>query len=166
VGIALVAAGRRLAGARLPPPAALRGDGTDPSQFDPRLPSDQAGLCVRANEDFHLALSVGAGEGGRELTLVETAHGRSRTIGRAKLTDGPVTLALEATALEYLFFGGAGDRLDLLGRIPTKTLSAETILAASGRHHFTGATIGLFATGAGSRALAPADFHWFEYLPR
>jgi hypothetical protein len=50
-----------------------------------------------------------------------------------------------------------------LGRVRTRAFSAETILRRTGRHHFTGAMIGLYATGAGSRAKSPADFHWFDY---
>ena len=30
---------------------------------------------------------------------------------------------------------------------------------------FTGAVIGLYATGAGKRSTVPADFDWFEYAP-
>ena len=36
-----------------------------------------------------------------------------------------------------------------VGRVPTRAFSAESILESTGRHHFTGATIGLYATGAG-----------------
>jgi hypothetical protein len=53
----------------------------------------------------------------------------------------------------------------MLGRVPTRSFSAETILASTGRHHFTGAMIGLYATGAGARATVPADVEWFEYSP-
>jgi Beta xylosidase C-terminal Concanavalin A-like domain len=45
------------------------------------------------------------------------------------------------------------------------SFSAETILAGTGRHHFTGAMIGLYATGGGARATVPADVEWFEYSP-
>ena len=53
---------------------------------------------------------------------------------------------------------------------PTETffdwvVSAETILRRSGRHHFTGAMLGLYATGNGVPSTAPADFDWFEYVP-
>jgi alpha-N-arabinofuranosidase len=77
-----------------------------------------------------------------------------------------VTLAVEATAREYSFLGGSGESLRELGRIPTRAFSAETILHASGRHHFTGAMIGLLATGNGLPSSAPADFRWFESAER
>lgn len=130
--------------------------------FEPRREDEQAGLCVRASDAFHVALLVGPG---RELALIRTSNGRTRTLGHARVGPGPVTLSLEATAHEYVFRGGTAGRLEELGRVRTRALSAETILAKTGRHHFTGAMIGLYATGNGRRSNAPADFHRFEYVP-
>ncbi len=135
-------------------------------EFAPGVPNEEAGLCVRANEAFHAALLVGLGGRGRELRLVHTEAGRTRTLGRVPLDDGPVTLALEASAAEYRFLGGTGESLGELGRVPTRAFSAETILSATGRHHFTGAMIGLLATGNGLGSSAPADFHGFQSAER
>ena len=131
--------------------------------FEPRWPNEQAGLCVRANESFHAALLVRARERGREVTLLRTLAGRQTTLGSARLASGPVTLEVAATVDEYVFRAGAGRRVEELGRVRTRAFSAETILRRTGRHHFTGAVIGMFATGAGSPATVPADFHWFDY---
>jgi len=131
--------------------------------FEPRRENEHAGLCVRANESFHAALLVTLGVRGRELRLVRTLAGRQTTLGRAQLQDGAVSMEVQATRSEYVFRGGTGRRLTELGRIKTRSFSAETIENRTGRHHFTGATIGLFATGAGSRATTPADFHWLDY---
>ena len=131
--------------------------------FEPREPNEQAGLCVRANESFHAALLIGARERGREVTLVRTLAGRQTNLGSARLAGGPVTLEIAATMDEYVFRAGAGRRVEELGRVRTRAFSAETILGQTGRHHFTGAMIGMFATGAGSPATVPADFHWFDY---
>jgi xylan 1,4-beta-xylosidase len=131
-------------------------------EFAPGSANEEAGLCVRANEAFHAALLVGLGNRGRELTLLHTEASRTRTLGSAPLDEGPVTLALDASAAEYRFLGGTGESLHELGRVPTQAFSAETILGATGRHHFTGAMIGLLATGNGLRSTVPADFHWFQ----
>jgi hypothetical protein len=72
-------------------------------------------------------------------------------------------LEIRATAAGYVFAGGTGRSLQDLGRIPARAFSAETIMRRTGRHHFTGAMIGLLATGTGARSSAPADFHWFDY---
>ena len=135
-------------------------------EFEPRRSNEEAGLCIRANEEFHVTLVVGLGERGRELRLVQARAGRPRMLGRGPLGRGPVTLVIEATADAYAFRGGTGRRLDELGHVPTRALSAETILRSTGRHHFTGAMIGLLATGNGHRSTEPADFHWFDYLPQ
>jgi alpha-N-arabinofuranosidase len=129
-------------------------------EFEPRHDGEEAGLCLRANEGFHVALLVGLGESGRELRVTQALNGRERTLGRAPLPPGPVTLDVQATAREYTF-GGAG----MQWSVPTRELSAEAIFRTTGSHHFTGATVGLLATGGGSRSTAPADFAWFEYLP-
>jgi len=129
-------------------------------EFEPRRENEQAGLFVRASDDFHYALLVGAG---RRLDLVETAAGRARVVASTRLARGPIRLRIEATAREYSFSGGTGRSVEQLGSLQTRTLSAETIHALTGRHHFTGATIGLLATGNGSRSTAPADFDWFDY---
>jgi len=133
-------------------------------QFDPVNPGEHAGLCLRANEDFNAVLVVALGPDGRELRLDVTLRGETSTLARHGLGVGPVTLELRATAGEYRFSGGTGG-LDELGRVATRSFSAETILASSGRHHFTGAMIGLYATGGGTRATVPADVEWFEYSP-
>jgi xylan 1,4-beta-xylosidase len=132
--------------------------------FNPRRTNEQAGICIRANEQFHLALLVGrGGDGGRELRLDRTLNGRTTTLGRLKLGRGPVTLEVRATAKAYTFRGNTGETLHELGHVQTNAISAETILARTGRHHFTGAVFGLVATGGGHHATMPADFHWFEY---
>jgi alpha-N-arabinofuranosidase len=51
-----------------------------------------------------------------------------------------------------------------LGRLPTRPLSSEYI-TDRGPMHFTGAMIGLYASGNGRRSRGAADFDWFEYLP-
>ena len=74
-----------------------------------------------------------------------------------------MTVEIEATAQEYRF-GGGTDRVREVGRIATRALSAGSILESTGRHHFTGTTIGLYASGAGRRATDAALYEWFEYL--
>jgi xylan 1,4-beta-xylosidase len=133
--------------------------------FEPARDGELAGLCVRANEEFHVTLLVGRGTRGRELVLERVAKGRPTTLGTLRLGRGPVTLQLTADRSRYTFDGGTGKRLRELGSVATRDLSAETIHAATGRHHFTGAMIGLYATGSGRPSSVPADFDWFEVLP-
>jgi alpha-N-arabinofuranosidase len=133
-------------------------------EFDPGGPDERAGLCLRASEGFHAALLVGRAAGAREAVLAVTRSGRTRTAGRARVAAGALTLWIEATRRSYTFGIGSGGRARELGRVPASLFAAETILAATGRHHFTGTTVGLVALGGDRRSTAPADFDWFEYV--
>ena len=133
-------------------------------EFEPRG-ADEAGLVVRANENFHYALAVQAARGGRSISLVRRRAGKSRTVAKLALADGPVTLELVATRQSYTFFVTAGSRRRRLGALPTLGLAAETIDPSGGRY-FTGAVLALYATGNGRPAEAPADFAWFELETR
>jgi xylan 1,4-beta-xylosidase len=132
--------------------------------FAPRAPNEEAGLTVRGNERFRYDLAVRLGAAGREAVLTRRIAGVSTAIARAPLPDGPLALELVADEQSYAFSVTAGEARTVLGTLPTRALSAEEI-RAHGPHHFTGAVIGLYATGNGARATAPADFDWFEYAP-
>ena len=112
-----------------------------------------------------MELAIAGGDGLRRLELRETVAGRARIVATADLGESPVTLELRAGAREYTAAGGTGGSVSELGSVATRELSAETITARSGRHYFTGAMLGLVATGNGRRSTAPADFDWFEYDP-
>jgi alpha-N-arabinofuranosidase len=108
----------------------------------------RAGICVRASDDFQASLVVARDE----VQLVRTSRGRAVTLARAPVRPGPVTLEVRATADRYVFSCDT-----VLGSVSTRLFSAESIHAATGRHHFTGTMIGLVAEGA------PAEFEWFDY---
>ncbi|HXN31978.1 MAG TPA: glycoside hydrolase family 43 protein [Polyangiaceae bacterium] len=133
-------------------------------EFSPRRANEEAGMTVRANEDFHYDLAVGLGQSGREAVLRRRVRGQSRVVHRLTLREGPLELEVRASEDRYLFSAGAPGRLQPLGSLPTKALSAESI-GAFRQSYFTGTRIGLYATGNGSRSTVPADFDWFDYAP-
>jgi alpha-N-arabinofuranosidase len=133
--------------------------------FAPGAPNEEAGLTVRGNERFRYDLAVRLGASGREAVLRRRIADVSTEIARAPLPEGALVLELVADESSYEFSVIAGEARTALGTLPTRALSAEEI-GAHGRHHFTGAVIGLYATGNGARATAPADFDWFEYVPQ
>jgi len=51
-----------------------------------------------------------------------------------------------------------------LGKLSTEGLSSESVWAF-GQNYFTGAFVGLYATGNGRRSTCPADFDWLDYMP-
>lgn len=146
--------------------------------FAPAAPGEEAGLTVRASESFRydLAVRARAGEGAsasadssagaeREAVLTRREAGASAVVARARLAPGPVRLEVGADADTYAFAVEQGGATTPLGALPTAALSAEEI-GKHGQNHFTGVMLGLYATGNGRRARAPADFDWFEYAPR
>jgi xylan 1,4-beta-xylosidase len=135
--------------------------------FAPREENEEAGLTVRANEFFHYDLSVRktAAGAGREAVLTSRAAGASTVVARAPLPDGPVTLDLSSDETSYSFAitaGGAPPQT--LATLPAQALAAESI-GKHGKNHFTGAVIGIYATGNGKPSTVPADFNWFDYTP-
>ena len=58
----------------------------------------------------------------------------------------------------------AGRKQLRLGELPTRGLSAETV-ALAGANYFTGAFIGMYASGNGTASTTNADFDWFDYEP-
>jgi alpha-N-arabinofuranosidase len=132
--------------------------------FVPLARDDEAGVTVRANESHHYDLAIVLGQSGREAVLRKRLKGQSRIVARCPLPEGRLELEVEATADRYVFRAGDAHRLQPLGSLPTRGLSAESISSA-GALHFTGAFIGVYATGNGRPSRAPADFDWFDYVP-
>jgi xylan 1,4-beta-xylosidase len=134
--------------------------------FSPGRPAEEAGLTVRAREEFHLDLAVRWIADGREAVATLRLGKTRRTIGRVRLPgQGRVRLEISAAADAYQFRAGIGSALRILGTVPTRMLSTETIKKC-GILHFTGVVIGMYATGRGQHATVPADFNWLSYRGR
>jgi alpha-N-arabinofuranosidase len=131
--------------------------------FEPRG-NEEAGIAVRANEDFYAAIVVTAGAAGRRAVLRTRLLARS-TLGRGVVLEpGPLELEIVASASKYEFFATSGKTRASVGTLDSKELSTEKIWRP-GHNYFTGAFVALFASGNGKRANAPADFDWFDYVP-
>ena len=130
--------------------------------FEPRSDNEEAGLVVRAREGFHYDLALRHVHGKRTIDLVSTIEGKRESVRALATGRGPLQLQVEADARSYTFSAVVGGRRRELGSLPTRPLSSEYI-SQRGPMHFTGAMIGLYATGHGRRSHSPADFDWFEY---
>jgi alpha-N-arabinofuranosidase len=133
-------------------------------EFAPREMNEEAGLTVRASDAFHYDLTIRRSASGREAVLQSRNAGVSNIVGRAPIGDGTVTLEVAADEASYTFAVSVGGASHTLGTLPTRALSAEEV-GKRGRNHYTGAMIGVYASGHGRRSTAPADFDWFEYVP-
>lgn len=126
--------------------------------FEPTADNEEAGLVVRGNDENYYTLGV-THDGGRQVFLRTRRKGKlEEPVRRAPLAGGKVVLTIVAGPLEYEFFyqNGAGERVSL-GTALTRDLSSEIIGG------FTGAYLGMYATGNGQTCDVPADFDWFEY---
>ena len=149
--------------------------------FSPRGENDEAGLTVRANENFHLDLAVvrsrGSGRADRQVLLRARTRGETHEMARIRVIgDGPVHLGVDATRRWYFFSAGTRERapagatgspslrMRSLGKLATEALSSENVWSF-GQNYFTGAFFGLYASGNGLRSTVPADFDWFDYAP-
>jgi alpha-N-arabinofuranosidase len=127
-------------------------------EFAPAGPGQEAGLVVRQNEQNHYDLLVVASEQKRCARLRARVKGAYSVVGEMELSDGPVTLSIDAAPSSYSFLvEGADGRRQALGELSAVPLSSE---AAGG---FTGAVLGLYATAGEAGHAPPADFDWFEY---
>jgi alpha-N-arabinofuranosidase len=134
-------------------------------EFEPCSDNEEAGMCVRAREGFHYDLALRRVHGVRRAVLAATLGGIRNECNAVDVDQGSLILEIRANAGSYTFSVIVGVRRLRLGSLATRALSSESI-SRFGSLHFTGAMIGLFATGHGRRSRVPADFDWFEYAAR
>lgn len=127
--------------------------------FFPGADGEEAGLVVRGNDQNHYEVGIIRKDGARTVFFRKVLKGEvMEPVRYEPAPNGHVVLAVSATPLAYEFYvqdpGGGGVKM---GEALTRDLSSEVIGG------FTGATIGLYATGNGKPSTTPADFDWFEY---
>jgi xylan 1,4-beta-xylosidase len=131
--------------------------------FAPRRDGDEAGMVLYRHPFHRYELGVRRAAGSREVFVRQTVGEHLSAItARAPLPgDAPVELQIDADPLEYtLSYAPRDGQMRELDRALARFLSSE---AAGG---FIGAYVGLYATGNGEPATAPAAFDWFDYEPR
>lgn len=127
-------------------------------RFVPTQPGDEAGLTAYMSEAFHVALALAWHEGRRQLILRRRV-GTLWCVERAQPWDADEAhLLLRADAGWHHWSACApGAPAQWLGDTECAFLSTEI---AGG---FTGVLLGLYATGTGRDASAPAVFDHFSY---
>src|SRR5262249_634042 len=78
--------------------------------FEPQRANEEAGLAVRANEDFYGTIAITRDTNGRAATLRTRAFGQSTLGKRTPLAPGPVELEVRGNATEYEFFALVGEQ--------------------------------------------------------
>jgi xylan 1,4-beta-xylosidase len=127
--------------------------------FEPASDNEEAGLVVRGNDANHFEVGVTRHNGRRQVFFRQVLGGKA--VEPVRYEDAPagdVILTVSAKPLEYEFFYQSPDGSPIsFGTAKTQDLSSEKIGG------FTGAFIGMYATGNGQSSTVPADFDWFEY---
>jgi pectinesterase len=127
--------------------------------FQPARPDEEAGLALRMNDRHHYELGIRRGDAGTREVYLRYAIGSIRTVAATKsIGAGNVRLRIRSYPEIYRFSYAVGNGpFQDLGGVETRYLSSEV---ADG---FNGVFVGMFATGRGRDASAPADFDWFDY---
>ncbi len=129
--------------------------------FAPMAEGEEAGLCVRRDEDAHYEVGI-LHSGSSPLLIARlTVRGQSQVVYEAKLTSTSILLRIDALGQEYaLLYSEGQDSWTHIAAGTARALSPED----SVRHMcFTGAVVGLYATGNGRSNSSPACFAWFDY---
>jgi alpha-N-arabinofuranosidase len=130
--------------------------------FAPVRDGEEAGMVLYRHPFHRYELGVRRVAGAREVFVRQTIGESLSTItASAPLPgDAPVELRIDANPREYtLSYSQGGSGMRKLDLAQARFLSSEV---AGG---FVGTYVGLYATGNGEPATAPAAFDWFDYEP-
>jgi alpha-N-arabinofuranosidase len=129
--------------------------------FAPGRVGEAAGLAIRHDERHHYDLLIELDrDGRRRVVATYRVGGFTGELGAVLLGEGLVELGIDATAREYRFWArDAGGARHDLGVAETRYLAKEVVGGFAGVH------LGLYATGRGAPAMAPAAFAWCDYRP-
>ncbi len=132
-------------------------------EFNPETENEEAGLCVRKNEQNHYEIFLTKRKGKTCVVLRERIANLKVEVACEPLPEklqNRCVLAIDADIHNYVFsFGSSDSNLKQIGTGITRYLSSEI---AGG---FTGVYFAMYATGNGKPCRNPADFDWFEYIP-
>jgi alpha-N-arabinofuranosidase len=123
--------------------------------FQPGAQNEEAGLSVRLDHRHHGEVAVTRRNGQRVAVLRRRIGSMQVESAPVVLAEGPVSLCIAGNRLHYTFTANGVT----LGQHELRYLSTEV---AGG---YTGAMLGLYATGRGTKSTTPAWFDWAEYQP-
>ncbi|MGI6366976.1 MAG: glycoside hydrolase family 43 protein [Anaerolineae bacterium] len=142
-------------------------------EFVPEREGDEAGLSVLMNNRHHYEVFVTLRAGVRVAQARRTIGSMVVTSELVALPDGPVTLCIEAESPASMGPGGHGEgepvyRLGVQTEGGLRVLDTPEMryIATEVAGGFTGAYLGMYATGNGAVCAQPADFTSFSYARR
>jgi xylan 1,4-beta-xylosidase len=129
-------------------------------EFKPLSDNEEAGFCLRANDTNHYQIALGRVKGETNIFFRSVLDSKGVITAIAPFSGSKVFLEIAGDEFQYRFsWSKDGKKWNPLANASSSAVSPETIRG------FTGAVIGMYATGNGKPCAAPADFEWFEYIP-
>lgn len=127
-------------------------------EFNPKSENEEAGLTVLMSPSYHYEIVVTT-RGGQRVVVIRKQAGDMRELAAQALAPaGPLRLRIDSDPQKYSFYyAGAKGDWKLLGTGIERLISSE--IAAV----WSGAYIGMYASGNGQKCIVPADFDWFQY---
>jgi len=128
--------------------------------FSPGSENEEAGLTVLINERHHYELAVTLTGRKRSVMVRRRIGGLAAKVACRDIGSGLLKLRIDADRNMYRFsYALNDDDFKPLAEARTRYLSTEI---AGG---WTGVYLGMYASGNGKAADAPAFFDWFDYTP-
>jgi alpha-N-arabinofuranosidase len=126
--------------------------------FIPQKPNEEAGITIYKSTNYHYDLCI-KNKNNKRVLVLSYQLGKIQHIEKeVSIQNGSVHLKIIGNQEFYSFeFAQSNNTFEKLGEVDTRFLSSVTVGG------FTGNFIGLYATGNGQKANAPADFDWFSY---
>ncbi|WP_291858448.1 glycoside hydrolase family 43 protein [Marinilabilia sp.] len=136
----------------------IRFSATTQLEFDPENENEEAGMAL-VNNGSHFDFVLKNKDGQRVL-LVKLQFGQiTYKSEEVLLAPGAVDLKIEGTGPEFIFSYAQNNTVfKTVETADARFLSTQTV------GWFTGVYVGLYATGNGKEADAPAVYDWFEYV--
>lgn len=134
---------------------------TTSMSFIPITEGEEAGLCIRRDEEAHYELGIRRSAKGNVIFARLTVRGESTIVHESIAKAEQLLLQIESTEKDYnLSYSEDGQNWISLGSGTARSISPEDFVH---KMCFTGAVVGLYATGNGQVSQTPAYFEWFEY---
>ncbi|PWH12663.1 MAG: glycoside hydrolase family 43 protein [Anaerolineae bacterium] len=129
-------------------------------EFSPQGENEEAGLCIRMNEQHHYEIFLTRRSGATCLVVRRTIGTLSAETACVPVPASPLIVSIHADRDWYVLGWEQGEAFHPLDRAETRYLSSEVARS------FTGVYFGMYATGNGAFCAQPAFFDWFDYLPQ
>lgn len=126
-------------------------------QFEPEN-SEEAGLTIFANENFHYEIGLRSVNGTREAFFRKTVGSLTVIENQVGYGEDTVELRITANPEWYLF-----EIISPAGEVLLEGTGECGLLATEVAGGFTGSVFGLYATANGFETQNQARYHWFDY---